>query len=348
MSNDSRKQTVGLDLGDKQSVYAVQVGDQVVARGKVPTTTPKLESYFRSLEPSVIVIEVGTHSPWVSRLIRRCGHEPVVLNARRLEVVSKSLNKSDRNDAETLAWMGQLPLQMLCPVAHRSETAQADLEMVRARQALVEARTKLVNHVRGSLKSAGIKVKACDTRYFPRHAVLAIPPGQRKQYEPLLAVILELTRKVADYDRMVIQTAQERYPQTRSLQQVPGVGPLTALTYVLTIDNPSRFRRSRQVGPYLGLTPARRQSGGRDPKLGITRAGDPRLRTLLVQSAHWTLGPRGAESDLKRWGEELTARRGKHVAVAAIARKLAVLLHHLWVSGDVYRPLREESPAMAA
>lgn len=350
MTNDSTVTTriVGLDLGDRESVYVVMAGEEVVKRGRVATATPKLEGFFGGLEPTRVVLEVGTHSPWVSRLLKRCGHEVLVLNPRRLAIISKSLQKSDREDAETLALMGQLPLAMLCPVQHRSEQAQADLEVLRGREALVGARTLLVNHVRGALKAMGIRVRACDTRSFPKYASMAIPQEQQAAYAPLLASLIELNQQIAGYDRKVVELARERYPETGALQQIPGVGPLTALTMVLTIEDPQRFRRGRQVGAYLGLVPARRQSGGRDPKLGITRAGDKRLRTLLVQCAHYILGYRGPDSDLRRWGLALAERRGKMVAIVAVARKLSALLHHLWVTGEVYRPLGSEEGAIAA
>jgi transposase len=342
-------QTVGLDLGDRQSVYAVQAGEEVTSRGRVATTTPKLEGFLRSLPPSRVVLEVGTHSPWVSRLVRKCGHEALVLNPRRLELISKSLNKTDKNDAETLAWMGQLPQKVLQPVEHRSEADQADLELVRARRVLIESRTQLINHVRGTLKSAGLRVKACDARYFARHAALVIPAGEEAKHTPILEMIDTASAKIKEYDRQIDAAIRERHPEALHLQRVPGVGPVTALTYILTVHHPERFRRSRQVGPYLGLTPARRQSGGRDPKLGISKEGDPYLRTLLVQCGHWILGHNAPDSDLRQWGLGLAAKRGKHVAVAAVARKLAVLLHHLHVTGEVYRPLAgEEEASMAA
>ena len=348
MTNDSRTQTVGLDLGDRQSVYAIQVGEEIVSRGRVGTTTAKMERFLRELPPSVVVLEVGTHSPWVSRLVQRCGHEALVLNPRHLELISKSTTKTDKNDAETLAWLGQMPRQMLHIVLHRREQAQADLELVRGRRELVETRTQLINHVRGSLKAMGLRVKDCDARYFAKHAALVIPGALVAQYAPALAVIAEVSQQIKRCDQLIEEVSRERYPEVEHLRQVQGVGPVTALTFVLTVHHPERFRRSRQVGPYLGLVPAQHQSGGRDPKLGITKAGDTYLRTLLVQSAHWILGHKGPDTDLRRWGLALAARKSKLVAIAAVARKLAVLLHHLWVTGEIYRPLRSEEVIMAA
>jgi transposase len=141
------------------------------------------------------------------------------------------------------------------------------------------------------------------------------------------------------------------HPEVALLRQVKGVGPLISLTFVLTLDDPQRFRRSRDVGCFLGLRPGRRNSGRSEPQLHISKEGDRYLRTLLVQGAHYILGPLGEDSDLRRWGLKLAQRGGKNAkkrAVVALARKLAVLLHKLWVSGEVYEPLRNNRKLVAA
>jgi transposase len=164
----------------------------------------------------------------------------------------------------------------------------------------------------------------------------------------VLETITQLSEQIHELDRRVEQIARKGYPETDVLRQVPGVGSLTALCYVLTLEDPSRFPTSRDVGAYVGLVPKRRSSGQRDPQLGITRAGDRMLRRLLVQAAHYTLGPFGPDTDLRRWGEKLAARGGtnaKKRAIVAVARKLAVLLHSLWSTGEVYEPLRHHPEA---
>jgi len=135
------------------------------------------------------------------------------------------------------------------------------------------------------------------------------------------------------------------------LKQVKGVGTQIALTYLLTIEDPHRFAKSRDVGCFLGLRPGRRDSGESQPQMHISKEGDPYLRTMLVQGAHYILGPFGADSDLRRWGLKLAARGGKNAkkrAVVAVARKLAVLLHRLWVTGEVYEPLHNSHKEMRA
>jgi transposase len=165
---------------------------------------------------------------------------------------------------------------------------------------------------------------------------------------PALGSILEtigsLTQRIRDYERQLEAISKERYPETHLLRQVEGVGPLTALTFVLTLEDPYRFGKSRSVGAYsLGLVPAQDQSGDRDPReKRISKEGDQMLRKLLVGNAHYILGPFGSDSELRRHGQKIASRGGKNSkkrAVVAVARKLAVLLHHLWVSGEVYDPL---------
>ena len=158
-----------------------------------------------------------------------------------------------------------------------------------------------------------------------------------------MATIGSLTETIRDYERRIERVCKESYPrETGLLQQVPGVGALTSLTFVLTLEDPDRFETSRAVGAYLGLVPAQERSGERDPQKRISKEGDEMLRRLLVSSAHYILGPFGPDSDLRRHGEKIAGRGGKNAkkrAVVAVARKLSVLLHRLWITGEAYEPL---------
>lgn len=323
----------------------------------MPTTAEALRRRFGGLPRMRLVLETGGHSPWISRLLEDGGHEVLVANARRVRLIAESDSKSDRTDAETLARLGRLDPALLRPIRHRSADAQLDLALIRARDALVQARTQLVNHVRGAVKAVGGRLPKCSTESFPKRVPEAIPAALRPALTPLLDVIATITTEVRGYDHQVDAIATTRYPETAALRQVTGVGALTALSYVLTLEDPTRFPTSRAVGSYLGLRPKQRDSGERAPALRITKAGDAFLRRLLVGSAHYILGPFGPDTDLRRWGLTLAARGGKNAkkrAVVAVARKLAVLLHRLWVTGDVYEPLRlaarrqEATPALAA
>jgi transposase len=342
--------TIGIDLGDRSSSYCLlnQAGE-VLRASTVATTKKDLNRVFGALPHSRLALEAGTHSPWVSRQLRALGHEVIVANPRRLRLISASRRKDDRLDAETLARLARLDPRMLFPIRHRGETAQADLTTIRARAGLVEARTALINTARGLTKSFGERLKKCDARYVNEEMAADLPVALQGPIRPLLEEIGRLSASIQEYDQAIAGLAKERYPETVLLTAVCGVGALIALTYVLTIEDPQRFRRSREVGCYLGLRPKRKQSGGKDPELGISKEGDAYLRKLLVQAAHVILGRHGADSDLRRFGQRLAARGGKGAkkkARVAVARKLAVLLHHLWTTGEVYEALREK-PAVA-
>lgn len=338
------KLTIGLDLGDRfTQLCALDARGQVHATARLRTTPAALERQCAALPRCRIVLEVGTHSPWVSRLLERRGHEVLVANARQLRLIYGSDRKSDRVDAETLARLGRLDPALLKPIHHRGPEAQADLAQLRARDALVRTRTLLINHVRGAVKAWGARLPASSAPAFATAAAAGVPLALRRALGPLLELIATLTHEIRGMERQLQRLAQEQYPETARLRQPSGVGLLTALCYVLTLEDPGRFPQSRAVGPYLGLCPRRDQSGGRDAQLRITKRGDAMLRRLLVSGAQYILGPFGPDTDLRRWGLRLAARGGKNAkkrAVVAVARKLATLLHRLWVSGAAYQPLR--------
>jgi transposase len=336
--------TIGLDLGDKHSHLCVlDESGECVEQARLTMTPQALSKRFEGCAPCRVALEVGTHSPWVSRVLEACGHEVLVANARKLRFITRSENKEDRLDAEMLARVARMDPRLLYPIQHRSRQAQQDLALLRSRDALVRSRTSLVTHVRGSVKSFGARLRSCSARSFHKQAPSQIPDELRPALRPILETIGVLTRRIQRYDKR-IEALAERYPETMLLRQVGGVGPITAACYVLTLEDPQRFGNSRRVGAYLGLRPRRNQSGKRDPELRITKCGDRDLRRLLVQAAHYILGPFGADCDLRRWGLALAGRGMKNAkkrAVVAVARKLAVLLHRLWVTAEVYEPLRQ-------
>jgi transposase len=336
--------TAGLDLGDKYSYLCLidtQSGE-VVEEGRLRTSPEVFRRRFASEPPLRIAIEAGTHSPWVSRVLQECGHEVLVANARKLRLIYSNKRKTDEIDAENLARLARLDPKLLYPLKHRSEDSQAHMAIIRSRQALVGCRTQLVNHVRGAVKSFGHRLPKCPARSFHKRAAEHVPEALRPALEPILETIGSLTERIRDYERQLEAISKEHYPETELLRQVEGVGALTALTFVLTLEDPYRFERSRSVGAYLGLVPAREQSGDRDPQKRISKEGDEMLRKLLVGSAHYILGPFGGDSDLRRHGEKMASRGGKNArkrAAVAVARKLSVLLHRLWVSAEAYDPL---------
>jgi transposase len=337
--------TAGLDLGDRYSYLCLidQESGEVMEEGRLRTTPEAFRRRFASERPMRIAIEAGTHSPWASRVLEELGHEVLVANARKLRLIYSNKQKTDQIDAENLARLARLDPKLLYPVRHRGEESQAHMALIRSRQAMIGCRTQLVNHVRGAVKSFGARLPKCPARSFHKRAAAHIPEALRPALEPILQQIASLTERIRDYDRQLEAISDEHYPETGLLRQVEGIGPLTALTFVLTLEDPHRFEKSRSVGAYLGLVPARDQSGDRDPReKRISKEGDEMLRRLLVGSAHYILGPFGSDSDLRRHGEKIASRGGKNSkkrAAVAVARKLSVLLHHLWVSGEVYDPL---------
>lgn len=335
---------VGLDVGDRQSHYCVlDLDGSVVAEGQVKTTEASLRVLFEGKGRMRIALEAGTHSPWISRLLSALGHEVLVANPRKLRLIAESDAKHDRADARLLARLAHVGPALLSPIHTRSAQTQIDLTMIRAREVAVQTRTKIVNAVRGMVKSTGHRLPASPTLTFARKATAACPEALPSALLPLIRLVETLTADIAAYDRLVVETARA-YPETLAIQTIPGVGALTAVAFVLVLNNDrSRFTRSRDVGCYLGLRPKQRDSGRRSPELGITKAGDPLLRRLATQSAQYILGPFGQDSALRRWGLSLASRGAKNAkkrAVVAVARKLVVLMHRLWITQERYAPMR--------
>src|SRR5712671_629991 len=346
------KLTIGLDLGDRSSHYCIldEAGEVILEHG-LPTTKQGMQQVFSRIPRSRIALETGTHSPWVSRHLTQLGHEVIVAHARNVRLIGESSRKDDQLDARTLARLARIDPGLLGPVRHRSAQAQIHLTVIRARAALVSTRTALVNAARGLTKSYGQRLNKCGTEQMTRDRAKGLSQELREALDPLLREIESLNERIAEYNRRIEQIAKEVHPEVARLKQVKGVGTLIALTYVLTLDDPQRFRRSRDAGCFLGLRPGRRNSGMSEPQLHISKEGDRYLRTLMVQGAHYILGPFGQDSDLRRWGLKLAERGGSNAkkrAVIAVARKLSVLLHKLWVSGEVYEPLRNQSAVASA
>jgi transposase len=343
---------IGLDLGDRWSFYCVlDEAGKIILEQKVATTPEAIKQTFGKIPRSLIALETGTHSPWISRLLTELGDKVIVAHAQKVQLITKSNRKDDRHDARTLARLARIDPELLGPVRHRSAKAQIHLTVIRVRAELVSARTALVNAARGLVKSYGERLPQCGTQQVSRELAAGLSTELREVLEPLLREIESLNERIKEYDERMEKIAKEVYPEVFLLKQVKGVGTQIALTYVLTIEDPYRFAKSREVGCFLGLKPGRRNSGKSEPQKHISKEGDRYLRTMMVQGAHYILGPFGEDSDLRRWGRKLGERGGKNAkkrAVVAVARKLAVLLHRLWVSGEVYEPLRNSQKAMRA
>lgn len=351
MSTNNTK-TVGCDLGDKFSHACVlDERGQVVGRARLTTSRPGFRKWFATLEPSRVAIEVGTHSRWVSKLLKELGHEVIVANARQVRLIYQGKRKNDKLDAEKLARLARADTELLSPIRHRSEEAHSELIVLRNRDQLVKARTLLINHVRGVTKSFGVRIVKCQSSTFVKRTdKTTMPDCLSAALKPTLAVLRSLDEQIKSYES-ILQEMAKRSKEVQPLLTIPGVGELTAMAFIRTLEDASRFPKSRDVGAYLGLIPRQWQTGGSDLELRISKAGDGFVRKLLVNCAQHILGPFGQDSDIRRTGQRLIQRGGKVAkkkAVIAVARKLAVVMHRLWSTGEVYEPLRTPQPPLAA
>ena len=351
-----QKLTVGLDLGDRSSRYCIlNEAGEAASEGELPTTKAGVDSLLAKMAPSRIALEAGTHSPWVSRHLAAMGHEVIVANPRKVRLITQSVKKNDRMDAEQLARLARVDPKLLAPIRHRGAEAQGDLAIIRARAEVVECRTKLINAARGLTKPMGERLKSCDADSVKESLADGHSEATQAIIRPLLKLVESITQQIQVYDQK-IQEMEKRYPETKLLKQVHGVGRLIALSFILTLEDAERFAHSRDVGPYLGLTRKLRESGESQPELGISQAGDGLMRRLLVQAAHCILREGVPDSDLKAWGMTKVqagagkkgSKKRKTKAAVAVARKLAVLLHRLWVTGEVYDPQYNRKAVEAA
>lgn len=337
-------QTIGIDLSDNSSKYCVLGADgEPIVEGSVSTTVDALSAVFGDTPRSRVVIEACTQTHWVARHFEQMGHEVIIANPRQLPLISKSMRKTDRNDARILARVGRLDPSLLCPVQLRDEKDVATRALLGARKKFVGMRSALICQVRIESKVQGVRLASCSSEAFAKRARVALPEILHPALLPVIEMLEELTLRIRAYDRTIEELSKLEYPQTQVLRMVRGVGPVVALAFVATIGDPKRFEDSRNVGAYVGLVPRSYQSGSRDPNLRITKQGDRMLRTLLVNAATHIMRQSSPDSSLKRLGKRIANRgtpRDRARARIAVARKLAVILHHLLRTGEVYEPLR--------
>jgi len=335
---------IGFDLGDKFHHFCMLDKEgEIIQEGKISNTSGALATMFQSRPPCTAAMETGTHSPWISQLLEGWGHKVMVGNARKLRAVFSNKFKSDRADAEMIARIARADPKLFYPIHHRGEKAQADLAVLKSRDLLVSARTDMINHCRGIEKAFGKRLPSCSAEAFAKKVKEDISEGLHLSTALILKTIEELNSNIKLADHKIAQLNKD-YAETEKLRKVNGVGSLTSLCFILTLEEPERFEKSRTVPVFIGLVPRRDQSGEIDKQLPITKAGNAMLRRLLVSSAQYILGHYGQDCDLRRWGLKICERGGKSAkkrAVIAVARKLSVLLHRLWLSEEPYDPFRE-------
>lgn len=347
MKNKSSAIIIGIDLGDrKHAVCVLDAKGEILKQETITNSRGRLTALSRRHPGALVVMEVGMHSPWTSRFLKELGHRVLVANPRKVRAIYQNERKSDRKDAEILARLGRSDEKLLHPVEHGSEEAQRDLLQIKLRDNLVRQRVDIISCVRFSLKSLGVTLPSPNSESFARHA-RRILSQEHPQYlalvGPSLGVLDAMTEQIRKLEKSVEAMAAEKYPECEYLTQISGVGLLTSLTFILTISDPTRFGRKRDVAAFLGLVPKRDQSGETDKQLRISKAGDSYLRKLLVGSAQYILGPFGPDTALKRKGLKLAERggpRAKRKAVVAVARNLAVLLLTLWHDEAIYQANR--------
>jgi transposase len=347
VARNNKQITIGLDLGDRRHTYCVlNEAGKIAREGSLGNTREQLAAMARSYPGATVVMEAGTHSPWVSRFLQGLDLRVVVANPRKTRAIYENERKSDRRDAMMLARLARLDPTLLHPIEHGSQEAQQDMLQLKLRDNLVRARVALINAVRFTLKSLGYQVSNPSSARFHKLVLKEVPESIGEMIAHNVAAIAELTERIKALDTSISRLAAEHYPETIYLQQVSGVGPITSLYFVLKVGNPGRFQRTRDIGAFLGLCPKRDQSGETDKELRISKCGDRYLRRLLVGAAQYILGPFGADSALREHGLRLAQEgtsKAKKRAVVAVARKLAVLLLTLWKSHEPY----ESFPTMA-
>ena len=336
--------TIGIDLGARNSAYCVQTPDREIAtEGTLEINRDELGTLLEQHPGARIVIEASGPSRWVRDFAQELGHEVLVANPREFRVIAESHKKTDRNDARVLARFGQVFPELLHPVQLRGVETQLVRNMLTSRDLCVAQRTKHINLVRALVRNLGHSLPSGSAAAFHRTMKPLIPEELRPLTDPHFHLLEVLSDSISGYDRKLENYAKKVFSEAGILRQVTGVGLITALAFVVTIEDPARFARSRDVGAYAGLVPKARSSGGKTPELSVSKRGDKIMRRLLVGAAAYIVRSSSPDCDLKRYGERLQGRGGQAArgkARIAVARKLAVLLHQLWITGEVYDPDR--------
>lgn len=346
--NDGIRQYIGLDLGGRFTHFcALDAAGDVVERGHFRTSPEELAIWSAARSRVRVALETGTHAGWVARILVSDGHTVVVANSRHVRAVSQNQRKCDAADAETLARLLRVDASLLRPVSAVLERDAIAITIVRARAHLVDQRTAMINHVRGVARAHGVTLRSVDAARFDR-VVGDLPADLRSATGGITNVIAAVNAEVAVLDTTIAQICADAYPETRLLRTIPGVGAVVALYFVLVVADPARFGKRRDVGAYVGLTPRRYQSGETDRQLPVSKSGDAYLRRLLVAAARSHL--RAGSGALREWGTRRAAggAANRRRAVVGVARKLSILMHRLWSTGEEFRPWPRGGPASQA
>jgi transposase len=337
---------VAIDLHDQYSqICVMNQAREILMEARVPTSRAAFVEFFGQRERSRVIYEAGPHALWVGELLRELGHDPIACHARRVRLIAESRNKNDRVDAELLARLSLSDLDLIRPIDQRSRTTLEQRSVVRVRAAMVDTQKRLRTMLRGLVKPFGVRLGGGKKRSLVEAESVQLPDLARVSVDALLTILNAIAHQIRELDAHVERLASHHDVAPR-LQTIPGVGPLVAISYIHAVEDPARFA-SRDVGAYLGLTPSNRSSAGKklsSPERG--RPGDPYVRSLLLQAA-WTLMNSRSQSALAIWGRGLIERIGPKKAAFAVARKLATLMHRLWLRNEEFCPHRGHSRTLA-
>jgi transposase len=340
----------GLDVSlEETAVCVIDEAGAMVREARVPSEPEALVTFFRGLGLVLerIGLEACSLAAWLHEGLAAAGLPVVCVETRRAKAAMGAMpNKTDRNDARGIAQIVRTGWYRAVHV--KSPTCRSWRALLVARRLVLNTMRDVENGLRALLREAGLRLGTPARREVAARVreLTAADPVLSVLAEPLLTIIAAMTRELAQLTRCVLEIVRDE-PVCRRLTGVPGVGPLTALTFRATIDQPRRFRRSRDVGAHLGLTPKRYQSGETDVQGGISRCGDELARTALYEAAHSLLIRSRKWSTLRAWGLQVARRRGMARARMAVARKLATVPHRMWIDGSDFR-WGKEGPASAA
>lgn len=334
---------VAVDLGSRKSQLCVRSPDgQVLKEAKIDTKT--LKSFFLTEEKSRVVLETCSEAFTIAEYASAAGHEVKVVPATlapSLGVGQRGV-KTDKRDAQNLS-MASCRIEQLPSVHRPSALARDRRSALTHRGTLVAARTMLVNSVKGWARSQLITVSKGTTSNFPermRSAALAEPNGLPSYIERTLTALDELNKQIHAADDELAELA-EKDEICRQLMSMPGVGPVTSMSFRAAIDDVKRFRSAHAVEAYLGLTPGERSSGMKTNRLGITNAGPAKVRTVLIQAA-WSAYRTRPLDPMVQWAHKLAEKKKVQVAITALARKMSGILYAMWRDGTTYSPAHEQ------
>lgn len=338
---------LGIDLADRSAQFCVMTAEAgVAAEGKIELTPRKLGELWRAHgDVDVVVLEAGSPATWVTELLEGLGARVIVADPRKLKAVTESVRKSDVRDAQMLARLGLADEQLLSPTYVRPPEHRRAMTQLRVRDQVVRQRSSTIAEIRATVKLEGLRLRRCEAELVHEQEA-GLPEELAMVLAPLFATLRAQDAAVAAYDAQIAETSK-RFPAAALLDEIDGVGPITALAFVVVVGDPARFRHTRDIGAYLGLVPRRDQSGQSDPSRRITKAGCGFLRRLLVQCAQVLCRPVGKDSALRRRTAAMLERRGKagkRQVVVAVARRLSVVMLSMLKSQQRWQPLHRVAP----